>query len=90
MGLCTMCVSGNEGSWKTALDFARLELETVVSLYVDAKIQTGVLCKSSPSSQLLNHLSKPLFWCLRHVFAMKPTLASDFSSVSLPCQSSED
>jgi hypothetical protein len=32
------------------LDSLRLELETVVSLSVGAKIQTGVLCKNSLSS----------------------------------------
>jgi hypothetical protein len=47
------------GSQKRALNPLKLELQTVVSLYLGTRNGTQVLCKNSKCSQTLSHLSTP-------------------------------
>ena len=58
MSVC-LCTMHMQDPWKTGESCTplELELETVMSHYVDAGNQTQVLCKSSQCSYPLSHLS---------------------------------
>jgi len=53
-------ILGAQGAQKRAQNFLELELQAVVSLYVDSGNPTRVLYKSSNCSQRLNHFSSQL------------------------------
>ena len=48
--ICTMCMPGVLRDQKRELNHLKLELQMVVSCYVDAGNQTWVFCKSSKCS----------------------------------------